>query len=327
MTTSIALCTYNGEAFLREQLESYAAQTQPVSELVACDDRSTDRTLSILRGFAASAPFPVLIEQNAQQLGGARNFEKALSLCTGDLIFFSDQDDVWRPEKVEVGVRFAIGNPDRLGFFSNAALLQDNRILDETLWDMMDFTPERIAQTGFDDLLDYFFTCQFITYGSTLAVRRDALPEILPFRRTNERMWHDEWIALVLSLKNRYAYINEPLINYRLHAGQEVGLRWVTDPFVASQKALYDSLRHSNAAPDAARLQMLQAWNAYQKTGWYDSLELPEIARLKDKYRDRFHAARKEFLTRLSFPGRKARLMKWYLNGRYETTLGDALRL
>ena len=80
------MCTYNGERFLAGQLASIAKQTRLPDELVVCDDRSTDRTVAMVREFAASATYPVRIFENEQNLGSAANFERAIRLCDGDLI-------------------------------------------------------------------------------------------------------------------------------------------------------------------------------------------------------------------------------------------------
>lgn len=97
---SIAMATYNGERFLKAQLDSFARQTLLPFELVACDDGSTDNTMDILRQFAAEAAFPVRIYRNPERLGIRDNFLRALEICEGDLVAFSDQDDVWLPEKL-----------------------------------------------------------------------------------------------------------------------------------------------------------------------------------------------------------------------------------
>src|SRR5215207_2518174 len=99
---SIALCTYNGEQYLQQQLDSFVAQSRPPDELVVCDDRSTDRTVPIVEDFAKRAPFRVELVINETNLGSTRNFEKAIGLCTGDIIFLADQDDVWLPEKLRI---------------------------------------------------------------------------------------------------------------------------------------------------------------------------------------------------------------------------------
>src|SRR5512139_3417667 len=81
MKTSVALCTYNGERYLLEQLESIAGQTVPVDEIVICDDHSTDRTPDIIRNFAATSTLPVRAYFNEKNLGSDKNFEKAIELC------------------------------------------------------------------------------------------------------------------------------------------------------------------------------------------------------------------------------------------------------
>ncbi len=97
---SIAMATYNGERFIRQQLDSFTRQTLPPSELVICDDGSTDSTLSIINDFSPSAPFPVVIVHNSARLGYTANFLQAARMCQGELIAFSDQDDEWLPQKL-----------------------------------------------------------------------------------------------------------------------------------------------------------------------------------------------------------------------------------
>src|SRR5258708_1747298 len=117
---SVALCTYNGARFLREQLESIAAQTHIPAELVACDDASTDDSFSILESFAKSAVFPVRLVRNEIRVGSTKNFEQAIGLCTGEIIALCDQDDVWLPEKLaRIGEELA-RHRDAVMVFSDA---------------------------------------------------------------------------------------------------------------------------------------------------------------------------------------------------------------
>jgi len=97
---SIAMATYNGERFIRQQLDSFARQTLLPSELIICDDGSTDSTVSIINEFVPSAPFPVVIVHNPARLGYTANFLQAAQKCQGELIAFSDQDDEWLPQKL-----------------------------------------------------------------------------------------------------------------------------------------------------------------------------------------------------------------------------------
>lgn len=110
MKLSIAMATYNGEAYLREQLDSFVSQTRQPDELVVSDDCSTDNTASILQEFAERAPFPVRVIRNSYPLGVRGNFNKALESSDGDCIFLSDQDDVWLPNKINDMVLFGEAN-------------------------------------------------------------------------------------------------------------------------------------------------------------------------------------------------------------------------
>ena len=98
---SVAMGTYNGERFIRQQLESIAQQTLLPCELVVRDDASTDGTLTIVEEFASHAPFPVRIHKNDVRLGYPDNFMQAAILTNGDWIAFCDQDDFWLPQKLE----------------------------------------------------------------------------------------------------------------------------------------------------------------------------------------------------------------------------------
>lgn len=111
MKLSVALCTYNGEKYLREQLDSIAAQLLPIDEVVVCDDGSTDGTVSILREYADRRTLPIRVIGNKRQLGVTANFEKAILACTGDIIFCSDQDDIWMPDKTQVITEYFDNHP------------------------------------------------------------------------------------------------------------------------------------------------------------------------------------------------------------------------
>lgn len=107
-TVAVVMCTYNGEKYLRQQLDSILAQTYPVRELIVQDDCSTDSTLAILREYEAKVPFMKVIE-NSHNLGFNLNFKTACMRATADLIAISDQDDVWMPDKIQKQVQ-TIGN-------------------------------------------------------------------------------------------------------------------------------------------------------------------------------------------------------------------------
>src|ERR1051326_2811088 len=135
MKISVAMCTFNGEPYLQEQLNSFARQTRPPDELVICDDRSSDETRTISDSFARTAGFPVIVAGNEQTFGSPRNFEQAVSRCSGDIIALSDQDDVWLPAKLAL-LEAQFGKSARVGLvFSDAEVVdQDLRPTGRRMW-------------------------------------------------------------------------------------------------------------------------------------------------------------------------------------------------
>src|ERR1041385_2324822 len=96
------MCTYNGAEFLTAQWESILAQSRKPDEVVVCDDGSSDGTRSLLEQLAQQSSVPVTLRFNEQNLGSVKNFEQAIRLCTGEIIALSDQDDVWRRDKLQL---------------------------------------------------------------------------------------------------------------------------------------------------------------------------------------------------------------------------------
>src|SRR6188508_3093988 len=141
MTHSVAMCTCNGERFLAAQLDSIAAQTQPPTELIVCDDASTDRSVEILERFASQTSFPVRIVSNPSQIGVIGNFEQAILLCQGEIISLADQDDVWRADKLATTERALSAAPAAGAMFSNGDLIDASaHSIDRRLWDSVGFT-------------------------------------------------------------------------------------------------------------------------------------------------------------------------------------------
>jgi len=221
MKSSIALCTYNGERYIAQQLRSYLTQTVLPEELVVCDDGSTDGTVEIVEEFARQAPFCVRFARNAVNLGSTKNFEKAASLCRGDIIFLSDQDDVWSPGKIEA-MTAAFDCSSIVAAFSNARIIDgDDNDLGYDLWDAVHFDrqQQRMIRQGrsFEALLRHN-----VVTGATLAFRRSHLREVVPIPCE----WiHDAWIALLLATRGRLVAINRCYIDYRQHGMNQVGAR------------------------------------------------------------------------------------------------------
>lgn len=220
MNLSIALGTYNGAAYLKEQLESFAAQTRAPDELVISDDHSTDDTLRLIEEFAATAGFPVRLSVNESNLGTAKNFEKAISLCRGDVILLSDQDDVWHSDKLESVERIFEAKPQLSLVFSDAELVDETlRLFDETLFDRLNFNgrKQRLVKSGraLDVQLRENLVC-----GCTVAFRADLKELVLPIPGEGPLV-HDGWIVLLTAAVGEIDFINRPLLKYRQHSAQQ----------------------------------------------------------------------------------------------------------
>jgi glycosyltransferase involved in cell wall biosynthesis len=219
---SVAMCTYNGERFLHEQLGSIASQTLLPSELLVCDDGSTDATAAIVAEFAQSAPFSVRFVQNLNNLGSTRNFEQAISLCRGEYIALSDQDDWWSPEKLEISVN-TLRNSDAGGLFSDALLMNDaSKPTGGRLWRAVRFdnTREILHFSERDSATATLLRGNVVT-GATVVLRASLRELMLPFPKE----WvHDGWMAWMLVLHARMIALGKPLIRYRVHSTQQVSI-------------------------------------------------------------------------------------------------------
>lgn len=202
MKISIALTTYNGEKYLEEQLESFLSQTHQPDELIICDDGSTDATVAIAHHFAANAPFSVKLFENENNLGYAQNFSKVLALCSGDIVFLSDQDDVWHATKIEKMLARFEDEPEL------QLLIHDLDYCKENL------TP--IGQTKIERMEGIFNLDRDYVVGMATAIRGSFLKLCLPV--PNEvNVSHDSWLHECARVVSRKVVMREVLALYRRH--------------------------------------------------------------------------------------------------------------
>lgn len=220
---SVALCTFNGEKFIEEQLLSILNQSYPVSEIVISDDGSSDRTIeiinSIIDGLAPDSP-TIKVFQNNLPLGIAANFQRCISLTTSRWIFLCDQDDVWDLEKVQYFRDLILQNPGKSFLCSDALLVDSERkSLGYTLLGSLKVrSKERRLACG-SKAFDVFLKRNIAT-GATVVLNRHLFERSHPFPTG----WiHDEWLAIVSSMNGDLFQSDKVTIEYRQHSSNSIG--------------------------------------------------------------------------------------------------------
>ena len=230
MKISVAFIVYNGENYMEQQLDSILNQTVKVHEIIVCEDNSTDNTKAILERYSDQNVGLFKIHHNSTNLGSNKNAEKAIQLCTGDIVFLSDHDDFWLPNKVEATLVYFEKNPTIKGVFSNGYLMNANSEIDTEnyLWDSMSFPFNGLRKNllnneiDFEKLKQYIHTNENCATGAAMAFKKDIpfLNEPFP---SIKFLIHDRWISMNLSNDNALGFMEEKLIQYRLHPKQETG--------------------------------------------------------------------------------------------------------
>lgn len=216
------MCTYNGAEFLPAQWESILAQSRKPDEIVVCDDGSSDQTPTLLAQLAAESSIPVTIHFSQTNLGSVKNFEQAIRLCTGEIIALSDQDDVWRDDKLQSIENTFEKNPAAGLVFSDAEIVDEKlEPLGRRMWTEVCFEPHKQKLVARGRALDVLITGWTVT-GATMAFRSEFVNLSLPIPE-GIAMIHDGWIALTIAAVADVVAIDEPLIKYRQHGRQQIG--------------------------------------------------------------------------------------------------------
>lgn len=224
---SVALCTYNGARFIAPQLRSILAQGERIAEIVVADDGSTDATLDIVRAIAAESQtagsaieFRILDGPGGN--GVTKNFERAVAACRSEFIALSDQDDVWRPDRIALQLAAFEARPDLTLVFGDARLVDETgEPLGTSLFTTLEVAPETRAAVHHGDAFSVFLRRNIVT-GATVMFRRTLLERAIPFPAE----WiHDEWLAIIAAATGTVDLIELELTDYRQHGNNEIGVR------------------------------------------------------------------------------------------------------
>ena len=202
------MCTYNGNQYIREQLESILKQTRIPDEIVICDDCSDDDTVDIIKDALRlwAGTWKVIV--NDRNLGYKKNFQKAICLCSGDIIFLSDQDDVWCCDKIAEVERVFEKHPSAVLVFHDVTVVdQYLQTLYPSFWGILGFKPAKFSEHDYSQLLE-----KNVVQGSACAFRKALFDQAIPF---SEEAIHDEWLALIAIVSGDVIPLPKHLMKYR----------------------------------------------------------------------------------------------------------------
>lgn len=206
---SVVMATYNGAAYVEEQLKSILQQTYPRIEIIIVDDASPDDTLSILEKFAADHSSIKLVV-NSTNTGYIKAFEKGLQMASGEFIALCDQDDIWMPAKIST-LYEVIG--------SHPIVYSDSLLIDEDGTSLNLKLSDRKRLAGFDDCLCY--TIGNSAAGHAMLITKELAKSCIPFPSI---LPHDYWIGFKATCKGPIKFFPEPLVHYRQHAANVFGV-------------------------------------------------------------------------------------------------------
>ncbi len=211
MRVSVCIATYNGEKFIRLQLDSIIPQLSEFDEIIISDNGSTDKTISIILSYTDSRIKLIHTPQvnnnysdNYKSYIVTKNFENALQLATGDYIFLSDQDDIWEGSKISHSLSILQNNGINLVIHDAIVVDENNNIIADSYFRIVN------SKIGF---IKNVITNSYL--GCCLAFDRKILSISLPF--PTNLVAHDLWIGLIAEKKGKVAFVENKLIRYRRH--------------------------------------------------------------------------------------------------------------
>lgn len=219
----ILLATYNGENYLVEQLESILSQSYSNFRLLISDDCSTDGTRKILEEYKEKDNRIQLFFQG-KNLGVIKNFEYLLKKVESKYYMLSDQDDIWKNNKIERTVEKLENSESDLVYTDLEVVDENLNVTYKSYWKLKGIYKKVKKYNNFEAL----YLNNFIT-GCTLISKKEFIDDILPLPNTSKFVLHDYWIALIISQKGKIAYIEEPLIKYRQHKNNKIGSKKQSD--------------------------------------------------------------------------------------------------
>lgn len=221
---SLVMTTYNGEKYIIEQLDSILNQSVQPDEVLIFDDGSSDQSVSLVKDFISKHNLDKWkVKINKKNLGFNKNFRLALSESNGDVVFLCDQDDIWMDDKIEKMMQH-LNRDNILSLASDFVLIDENgkNINSNDIRDkygMLEFNIDEfsIVEVSYEDLL-----MKNYAQGCTMAVKKELI-QLLKQDETND-LEHDWSLSLIAAIHSGCYFYKEPLIKYRVHSDNAIGL-------------------------------------------------------------------------------------------------------
>ena len=222
----ILLPTYNGEKYLKEQIDSILSQSYQNLKLIISDDGSKDTTCEILKEYQEKDK-RVEVDFQEQNLGVVRNIEFLLNKVTASVFMLADQDDYWLPEKVEKSVKLLKEKDADIVFGDLEVVDEKLETMYQSFNDYM-LLSRRIQKYINSNRLNYLYN---VFTGCTICAKSDLIPKILPLPEESKYVIHDYWIGLMASFNGKVFYLSERLLKYRQHGNNQVGTEKISHGF------------------------------------------------------------------------------------------------
>lgn len=221
-TVDILMATYNGEKYIRQQIESLQAQTYSDWRLLASDDGSSDETLAIVHELASEDDRIMVVSPDQPFRSAYKNFLFLLSRSTAEYAMFCDQDDVWLPQKVELSLARAVACEAELGGATPAMVFSDSSLVDASL---NEIAPSFVSSLAYPPAEMNVMKLLYdnIVQGSAMLMNRALIDLAQAHPMPEERWYHDYWITTLACATGRIEYIDQPLMLYRQHGGNALG--------------------------------------------------------------------------------------------------------
>ncbi|WP_071441815.1 glycosyltransferase [Traorella massiliensis] len=205
MNISVALASYNGEKYIKEQILSIVKQLKEEDELIISDDGSIDKTKDIILNLMKN--YKQIKFYDGPKQGFKENFLYAISKCNNEIIFLSDQDDIWEKDKVKKVIEIFEKNKSTKVVMHNMCFFEDNKIIKKNII--------KYKKGFFNNLLKSNY------WGCAMAFRKDLKEEIMKMPKNVKA--HDQWIGLLSEKNGSTFFLNEDLIKHRIHDSNQTG--------------------------------------------------------------------------------------------------------